>query len=522
LPIVQALIAAGADVNKMKFADNRNLYYTLFKNRCNEILQILISASTDVNYYDVDDKTLLSIACISNNLPIVQALIAAGADVNKQDNNGFTALIYTSANNQYLIVNENITEQLGIVQTLIAAGADVNKQTEHGDTALLAATNINIVEALIAAGADVNKQDNRFKSTALIGIITSTNSYVVANENDAGTVSAIRLIQLAMVKALLAAGADVNIRNNQGKTALMFAVDIIYVPIVEALIAAGADVHIKDKFGNTALMLVPDFHLKIREILIAAGANQRLRHHPQIGAEQGPVIDGTYKIPMNRDFVRQTQWRPLPLENEHLQDHLNLVPRPHIVWSCPAGHLHSANNCGVPTEIVRCGIEDCNYLVGGLNHYLSPGNYVVYHDGHQHSTIWFGSLTVNDYKTYEDLVNQYNMTAQKFNLHTINLLPEVGVPAARRLDEEEAREIPEDSQCGACTDVFEPEQAVYLLPCNHLIHEECLINARGGDIANVNNGTAENLANRRCAFDNTRFRFKKNSMKKFYVTKDIF
>ena len=127
---------------------------------------------------------------------------------------------------------------------------------------------------------------------------------------------------------------------------------------------------------------------------------------------------------------------------------------------------------------------------------------------------------MNDYKTYEDLVNQYNMAAQEFNLQTINLLPKVVIPAARRLDEDAARGIPEDSECGACTDVFEPNQAVYILPCNHLIHEECLVNARGGDIHNVNIGTAENLANRKCAFDNTRFRFKKNSMKKFYVTKE--
>ncbi|MBR1997581.1 MAG: hypothetical protein IJ993_04140, partial [Akkermansia sp.] len=53
------------------------------------------------------------------------------------------------------------------------------------------------------------------------------------------------------VRALIAAGADVNARDNEGNTALMLAPSIRYyghelhsgLPIVKALVEAGADVH---------------------------------------------------------------------------------------------------------------------------------------------------------------------------------------------------------------------------------------------------------------------------------------
>jgi ankyrin repeat protein len=76
----------------------------------------------------------------------VQALIGAGADLNLQDKDGFTALIRAAAN-----------DHTATVQTLIGAGADLNLQNKDGFTALIrAAANEHMatVQALIGAGAD--------------------------------------------------------------------------------------------------------------------------------------------------------------------------------------------------------------------------------------------------------------------------------------------------------------------------------------------------------------------------------
>ena len=56
------------------------------------------------------------------------------------------------------------------------------------------------------------------------------------------------------IKALIDAGADVNVKDNNGTTALMYAVYYGNTEIVKTLIAAGADVNAKDNNGFTTLI----------------------------------------------------------------------------------------------------------------------------------------------------------------------------------------------------------------------------------------------------------------------------
>jgi len=57
-----------------------------------------------------------------------------------------------------------------------------------------------------------------------------------------------------VVELFLAAGMDPNVKDKDGRTALMWAAANGYPTIVRALLAAGADVKTKDKFGMTAIM----------------------------------------------------------------------------------------------------------------------------------------------------------------------------------------------------------------------------------------------------------------------------
>jgi ankyrin repeat protein len=57
---------------------------------------------------------------------------------------------------------------------------------------------------------------------------------------------------IAMVRLLLEHGADPNLRNYDGVTALHNAVYENQLDIVALLLEAGADPNIKDRFGNTA------------------------------------------------------------------------------------------------------------------------------------------------------------------------------------------------------------------------------------------------------------------------------
>jgi ankyrin repeat protein len=85
---------------------------------------------------------------------LVNTLIQKGIDVNVADDSGFTALHYASAHNNPRIV-----------EALIAAGADVNAQVDDLNaniTPLFFAVrsgSLGVIDALIRAGADVSARD---------------------------------------------------------------------------------------------------------------------------------------------------------------------------------------------------------------------------------------------------------------------------------------------------------------------------------------------------------------------------
>ena len=80
-----------------------------------------------------------------------------------------------------------------------------------------------------------------------------------------------------IIKALLAAGADVNVANNQGSTALIWACYYGQLEAAHALVASGADVNAVEQYGRTPLNLARGrngafTNPAIETLLLAAGA----------------------------------------------------------------------------------------------------------------------------------------------------------------------------------------------------------------------------------------------------------
>jgi len=150
----------------------------------------------DVKLHDAAEK---------GNLEAVKQHLAAGANVNAKDDDGWTPLLYAAAEGRKEVaelliangadVNVNVygttplhiaafSGHTEVVELLIANGADVNAKDEDGMTPLLQTIapygyNKEIAELLIAAGADVNAKDGE-GSTPLDNLVNMVEWWIMA------------------------------------------------------------------------------------------------------------------------------------------------------------------------------------------------------------------------------------------------------------------------------------------------------------------------------------------------------
>ena len=155
-------------------------------------------------------------ACLEGNKRFVERYIKNKENLNVTDSEYNTGLIYAIHKGYY-----------DIVKILIDAGADINKQNKLGGTALsVAAFNEDkeILKLLIDNNINLNSKLKKDGHTPLI---------CASHENNTD-----------IVKILVEAGADVNIKDNDNMTALNYAVYNDNYEIAEILVNKGADCNI--------------------------------------------------------------------------------------------------------------------------------------------------------------------------------------------------------------------------------------------------------------------------------------
>lgn len=123
-----------------------------------DIIRLLLSFGANPNVKDKND-TPLTKAVLFNDVESVKMLLEYGADPNIIANRGITAIHYTVNH-----VGEDVSKHNEIFDMLIKAGADINHQDNLGNTTLIFASmvgDIDRVKALLANGADVSIKNNK-------------------------------------------------------------------------------------------------------------------------------------------------------------------------------------------------------------------------------------------------------------------------------------------------------------------------------------------------------------------------
>ena len=100
LEVVKVLISR-ANTSIDRSAELNEAYSNALLASTNEMIEILLSAGADVNYFEFPDVLPMSIAIRRKNLIFVRTLYKYGVDLNRVDENGYNALMYAVAEENF-------------------------------------------------------------------------------------------------------------------------------------------------------------------------------------------------------------------------------------------------------------------------------------------------------------------------------------------------------------------------------------------------------------------------------------
>jgi uncharacterized protein len=261
---VRALLARKADVNATE-PDGTSALHWAVRAGDKSSTELLLRAGARVDAANRYGVTALSLAARNGRGDLIELLLKSGASVNTAQ--------ATLPEGQTLVMHAAKTGSLDALRRLLAAGSDVNaRETRTGTTALVWAASSNrsdAVRALVEAGADLNIQSKitnypHTQNGVLLSGVEEGVSYVGQTVLPRGGWSALmyaaREGAIDAVRALADAGANPDLMDPEGTTALIIAIINAHWDTASVLIEKGANLNLADIKGMTPLYAAIDMH----------------------------------------------------------------------------------------------------------------------------------------------------------------------------------------------------------------------------------------------------------------------
>src|SRR5687768_14003305 len=306
LRAVRGLVASGADVNAKSGDGSTPLLWAAHGSNV-EIARTLIAAKAAVDVANDYGVTPLLQASRTGDAAMVDLLLRSGASPARAHPEGETALMAAARSGS-----------VPAVRLLVARGVDVNSAEKVQQTTALmwaaAERHLDVVDLLIEAGADVNRQAH----------VTSLTKRHNADHPTGGFTAlmwAARNGDDAMVRKLLARGANINLKNGDDASAAMVAIYNDRFDVAAALIELGSDVKdgslyvaaemrdaTTDQFAFDGSRRRPDHintktALDLMKMLLERGADPNQRFQGQFHSTHMPNTDRFDNTPFFRAAV---------------------------------------------------------------------------------------------------------------------------------------------------------------------------------------------------------------------------